>query len=405
MALVVSPAVADIADAAAKLRADDAVICDGDRLLGDIETLLDTLNAVHAVIARRVADAIEIDATAQLAGRSMKSWLVEDLRLPSGEAGRLVKLGRYLPDAAPTANAAFQNGQISAAHASAIMTALATLPADLRPTVEPHLFERATSAPPVEIAGFADELLDALGQDKDSDARRERRHATRGLDLARSMGGMWSVSGTLSAEVGTKLHAALAAAGITGSVETRDNRSPRQRRHDALGVVADGYLAADTPAMTGAPRSVIVTMDLDTLTAQLAQRAGTLPDGMLVGPQTARRLACDAALIPVVLGGRSEILDIGVADHDFTVAIRRAAYLRDKGRCAFPRCRNRIAELHHIHFRRHGGPTSLDNAAWLCNFHHYLAHDGGWRLQRTGDGHYQWTSPMGLTYTRRLDDP
>lgn len=403
MALVVSTAVADIADVAAKLRADDAVICDGDRLLGDIETLLDTVTALHAVIARRVADAVEIDAAAGLTGRSMKNWLVEELHLPAVEAGRLVRLGRHLPSAAPATHAAFQTGQISAAHASAIMTALATLPGPLRPTVEPHLIERATSAPPVDIAGFTDQLLDALGLDKHSDVRREHRHASRGLDLAQTMAGMWSITGTLSGEVGAKLTAALAAAGITGGGETGDDRSPRQRRHDALGVIADSYLAgADTPPTSGAPRSVIVTMDLDTLIAQLEERMASLPDEVRLSPETARRLACDAAIIPAVLGGRGEILDIGQADHTFTVAIRRAAYLRDGGRWAFPGCRTRVAELHHIVFRRHGGPTSLDNAAWLCNFHHWLAHDGGWTLARTPDGNYQWTCPMGLTYTRRL---
>src|SRR5207245_4512297 len=117
---------------------------------------------------------------------------------------------------------------------------------------------------------------------------------------------------------------------------------------------------------------------------------------------TARRLACDAAIIPVVLGTGSDVLDIGKVNHEFTTAIRRAAWIRDRGRCAFPGCRTRPIELHHIHFRRHRGATSLENAAWLCAFHHWLTHEGGWTLRRASHGGYQWTGPTGQQRERHL---
>jgi hypothetical protein len=96
------------------------------------------------------------------------------------------------------------------------------------------------------------------------------------------------------------------------------------------------------------------------------------------------------------------VLDIGQADHEFTTPIRRAAWIRDQGRCAFPDCRNRPAEAHHIHFRRHQGPTSLENCAWLCLFHHWLAHEGGWTLRRDHNGDYLWTGPFGQQRFRHL---
>jgi hypothetical protein len=403
VALPVSTAVADVAVAVARLRADGAVLCDASAILGDVESLLTSISTLQAIVVRRLRVALEAEATVALTGRSPKRWLIEDMLLGSGEAGRLVRLARKLPFA-PTTQQAYDTGEITTGHAAAVLTALDTLPASLRDTVEPHLVERARTHPPEEIAGFTDQLLDGLGLDRLSEVRRERRHAMRGLDLAETLPGTWSVSGTLTGEVGAKLKAALHTAGITGGPGLGDDRTPRQRRHDALGAVVDGYLATSQPSMSGAPRAVMVTMDLATLTAELGQRAATLADGGRVGPETARRLACDAALIPAVLGGRGEILDIGQADHEFPVAIRRAAYLRDGGRCAFPRCRARVAELHHIVFRRHRGPTSLSNAAWLCPFHQYLAHEGGWQLTRASDGNYDWTCPVGLVYTRRLDD-
>jgi len=144
-------------------------------------------------------------------------------------------------------------------------------------------------------------------------------------------------------------------------------------------------------------------MDLDTLEDQLRQAWIALPSGARISAATARRLACDAAIIPVVLGAPSEVLDIGQVDHEFTAAIRRAAWVRDGGRCAFPDCRNRPGELHHIRFRRHGGATSLANAAWVCPYHHWLAHEGGWTLHRQPtDGSYRWTGPNGQHRTRHL---
>ena len=184
-----------------------------------------------------------------------------------------------------------------------------------------------------------------------------------------------------------------------------DDRTLRQRQHDALGDIADAYLAgagAGEPNCKGAPRTVIITMPLETLENQLRDQWLRLPDGAQISADTARRLACDAGIVPVVLGSDGEILDIGKLDHEFTVAQRRAAWYRDGGKCAFPGCCNSPAQLHHIIWRSCRGPTSLDNAAWLCHFHHRLAHEGGWTLERTPDGHYLWTGPHGQQRIRKL---
>jgi hypothetical protein len=395
---VLSDPVVDVVAAVDKLRADDRLIMSPEMLLGDLEAIFDSVSMLRAVAVRRLREARDMEATAQLCGRSPKRWLVEEALLAGPDAGRLMRLLHALP-AHPLTEAAFDDGQINDAHASAIVTALATLPEQLRDAVEPHLVERAKTHPPEEIAGLVDELLDALGLDKDSDARRERRYAQRGLDVARTLHGTRSVAGTLSPEVGEHLEQALALAGPPAGTE--DKRSARQRQHDALGVIVAAYLASHgTPSFTGAPRTVIVTIDLDTLEGRLRDAWVTMPSGAVISADTARRLACDARIVPAVLGSTSEVLDIGQADSEFTVAIRRAAYLRDGGRCAFPGCRNRVTELHHIIWRSNRGPTSLDNAAWLCQYHHWLAHDGHWTLRRQPDGSYLWTSPHGRQRTR-----
>ena len=400
MPAILSEPVADVVAAAGKLRADDRLITSPQMLLGDIEALLDVVTTTQAVLVRRLRAAWEIGAAGEVAGRSTRAFLTEDLLLARAEASKLMRLLHQLPDCADT-QAAFEGAEISTAHTLAICTALRTLPAELRDTVEPHLIERARFHPPEEIAGFVDELLDSLGLDKTSDVRRERRNAERGVDLARTLDGTRSITGTLNPDVAEQLEHALALAAAPGGDE--DDRSLRQRQHDALGAITAHYLAHhQTPSFAGAPRTVIVTLDLATLENQLREAWITLPSGAVISADTARRLACDAEIIPMVLGSNSEVLDIGRGDHEFTTAIRRAAYLRDGGRCAFPDCRNPVSQLHHLHFRRHGGPTSLDNAAWLCHYHHWLVHEGHWTLQRQPDHGYLWTGPHGQQRMRRL---
>jgi hypothetical protein len=398
VSVVLSGPVVDVVAAVDKLCADDRLITSGDAQLREVEVIVEAGIGVQVAIVERLVDLDAQQVTSELCGRGTRRWLVEDLCLSEAEAGRLTRLARDLP-ARPLTRQAFGQRVISGAHAAAILTALSHLPPDLRDIVEPHLIERARCYPPEEIAGFIDELLQALGIDKDSDVRRERRHASRGVDVATTLDGNRSVKGTLTPEVGAKFAAALKAASQPSGPD--DVRSLRQRQHDALGVIADAFTAQTEPSFTGAPRTVIVTIDLATLENRLREAWITTPFGS-IAPETARRLACDAELIPMVLGGRGEVLDIGVADHQFTTAQRRAAYHRDGGKCAFPNCRNPVAELHHIVFRSRGGPTSLDNAAWLCAYHHWLAHEGGWTLQRDTNGDYLWTGPHGKQVIRRL---
>ena len=319
------------------------------------------------------------------------------------EASRYVNLAKWLSDF-PLTRDAFAAARLSAAHANEICKAMRWLPVEYWPQVEPQLVDYAFTCRPEDIASFVQTLLDALGLDKASDVRRERRYAERGVDIGLTSHGQRTVVGTLTPEVGEKLAKAFAIAAQKAGAD--DDRTERQRQHDALGDLADAYLAtagAGEPNCKGAPRTVIITMPLEDLENKLRQEWLTLPSGAQISPETARRLACDAGIVPVVLGSDGEILDIGKLDHEFTTAQRRAAWYRDGGRCAFPGCCNRPAELHHIIWRRHNGPTSLDNAAWLCTFHHWLAHDGGWTLHRNPiENSYVWTGPHGQQRIRKL---
>ena len=83
----------------------------------------------------------------------------------------------------------------------------------------------------------------------------------------------------------------------------------------------------------------------------------------------------------------------------------RAAWTRDQGRCVFPKCRRPPADLHHLTWWSHGGHTDLDNAAWLCAFHHWLVHEANWTLRRDKRHRYVFTAPDGRHITHPPRQP
>ncbi|HUP73851.1 MAG TPA: HNH endonuclease signature motif containing protein, partial [Acidimicrobiales bacterium] len=135
--------------------------------------------------------------------------------------------------------------------------------------------------------------------------------------------------------------------------------------------------------------SLSVLIDFQTLTGVLAANGiCELFDGTPISPDTVRRLACDAAIIPMVLGRRGEVLDQGRRIYAPTTAQRHAVAIRDR-HCAFPGCRRpaKWTDVHHIVAFKpgaaNGGRTDLDNLLLLCDVHHRLVHEGHWRLDGT----------------------
>lgn len=127
---------------------------------------------------------------------------------------------------------------------------------------------------------------------------------------------------------------------------------------------------------------VIVHVDLDTLRSGL-HRHGVCrtSHGADLSPDTARRLACEADIIPAVLDGRSVPLDVGRAKRLATVHQRRALEAVHDS-CAVPECDVGFTRcvIHHLRPWEHGGASDLANMVPLCNAHHHAVHEGGWTI-------------------------
>ena len=135
-----------------------------------------------------------------------------------------------------------------------------------------------------------------------------------------------------------------------------------------------------TPPSASAERYLVLfNVDQKTLEGETGGRA-ELDGEATVSLETARRLTCDSAVVRIVRGAKSEILDVGRKTRVIPPAIRRALWARDGG-CRFPGCGSRHACGHHIKHWALGGKTSLDNLVLLCHAHHKAVHEGGFEVR------------------------
>lgn len=395
--LLTTPPVRDIGDAVASALNEAPADLPDLLLLGNTETLLTVMSQLSAVVVRNLAVIDSRQATVEAFGRSTGAWLREEMMLNPGDAARKMRIARLIWRW-PRTEAAWLAGDISEDHVAVIVKAMMTVPPDVSDIVEQALLDIAKSSPACDVAAALDQILVACGVE-DAEAAAARRYADRGVTLAKTFGGTGSLGGTLSEVLTDKFGRALEHAGQP--VGPDDNRSRAQRFHDALEAMTDHYLAtADLPRsdLGEPPARVVVTIPLETLEARIASAWAVLPSGAQIAPETARRLACDCEVIPVVLNGRN-IIDVGKRKRSFKAHVRRAAIVRDGDRCVFPSCRGRRYECHHIKHWAHGGCSDLENAAWLCFFHHWLVHEGGWSMWREADGGYTFQSPAGKRRT------
>lgn len=122
--------------------------------------------------------------------------------------------------------------------------------------------------------------------------------------------------------------------------------------------------------------TIMVHLSLAELTG-LATTYGVTEHGFALRPAQLRQALARAKIIPLVLGGRGEILDIGRQQRNFPAYMRRAIKARDRG-CIVPGCTvvPEHCELHHIWWWSRGGPTAVHLGCCLCTAHHHDVHAG-----------------------------
>ncbi len=183
-----------------------------------------------------------------------------------------------------------------------------------------------------------------------------------------------------------------------------DPGGPTRAQQLLEGLVAACSAALSTggvPATGGHRPQVMVTIGFEDLVGE-TERPGDAVFSEQINARSIRRIACDADIIPLVLGGAGQVLDVGRAQRLFPPHLRRALVARDKG-CAFPDCSVPASwcEAHHLMPWSRGGSTSIDNGVLLCSRHHHVIHHESWSVElRSG---IPWfTAPAGR---RRTGNP
>lgn len=131
---------------------------------------------------------------------------------------------------------------------------------------------------------------------------------------------------------------------------------------------------------------VQVTTTLETLQGLIGSPAGEMALSLPISSKTVQRLACDSSVTRVLLGADSAIVDAGRAKRVVSSGTRRLLDARDK-HCRWSGCERPASwtAAHHVRHWAKGGKTDLSNMVLLCQHHHWMVHEGGWRLSLGAD--------------------
>ncbi|CAM3220227.1 DUF222 domain-containing protein [Nocardioides dubius] len=182
--------------------------------------------------------------------------------------------------------------------------------------------------------------------------------------------------------------------GCTSGGDTKPNPvrklSTPQRNARALDTLLETLDPKRLPLHGGDATTVVVTISLDALrneigTATLTTQRDGWHDRISAGE--ARRLACNAGIVPAVLGGNSVPLDLGRTKRFYSAAQHRALALIHPY-CLAENCRIPATwcEAHHNNPWALGGRTDLADGSLLCSKHHHYIHDPTYTVEHLPHG-------------------
>ncbi len=375
----------------------------------EIEALKSQLDAVLVDVARELDARDEVKRTGWA---STPDFLTAVTGGHKGVGRALVRLAEATaePVFAPIAVAMAQ-GWLSTAKAHVITRSVDELPLDrdVRSRGVQVLLEQA--------ARHLAAVVDPEGEDRkaERDLEREERaaHLNRRFTLTEDLaGGAW-LTGRCSSEDAAWIKTTLLplsephpSAGPACDPHTcevpgcpHDGRDPRDHGARMLDALVELCRRAQhleaLPETHGATPRVAITLDYDDLLR--GSGFATTETGEQLSPATARRMACDADLIPIVLGTASEVLDVGRQHRLASAAIWKALVARDQ-HCRFQGCARPplMCHAHHVRHWVDGGDTSLENLVLLCGHHHRLVHSGPWTIRATGPNEFEFAPPPGV---------
>ena len=377
-----------VRQAAEALRARAVRPDDGPALTNELTTarhIIDVLELEFAVLAQRLTAsgywAAEGAATPQ-------DFIRHACRMSSSAATAAVVVGDRTPVLAESV-AAVDEGRIGYAHLALMARtseSVSRQPTGEAPFDEQLLLPQAEAHSVSRFRYDCDHARHAADRDG---ALRSHIEAVerRWLEFEPCGDGMVLVHGQLDSVGAATVRTVLESlARRTGKDDTR----PRARRlADAWVEVGTHVLDQGSLPRRGSRRPHLqVTTTLETLRGLEGAPAGELEFGGTVTSATVQRLACDAAVVRILLNSESAMVDVGRARRTAPPATLRALRIRDEG-CVWPGCERSASwtTAHHVlEWVAKHGKTDTPNMVLLCYRHHWLVHEGGWQIARTDEG-------------------
>ncbi|CAN5742161.1 hypothetical protein BH20ACT4_BH20ACT4_10670 [soil metagenome] len=380
--MTTATATASAVDAMRELAATDVSGCDRgelDRVVTLGRRVRGFLDCVDVQVARRSDQLAD-----QGHGDPAPVVLGDGGRRPARDAKAAADRAKIC-DQLPALEAALADGEVTAAHVDAVARLASGLDGqaqDRLADVADAVVADAIAQPISTFERGCRELKDQLTVDEGVDTFERQQANSSVRRWINATTGMYHLHGELDPVSGAKVFAAIDA--HTATLRHRGDQVSTERMPlERLEAQALVELVTGARTVDRRVPEVSVLIDYHTLVAGLhAESICELSDGSPLPPATVRRLACEAAIIPICLGGDAEQLDVGRERRLANRAQRRAlrAMYRTCGHphcdVAFDRC-----DIHHVTaWERLLGLTDLDNLIPLCSRHHHAVHEGGWTL-------------------------
>ncbi|WP_299053654.1 HNH endonuclease signature motif containing protein [uncultured Nocardioides sp.] len=339
--------------------------------------------------------------------RTAADWLAHRQHTRANRLHAASKLGQSLARW-PRLAAALASGEITIDHARAAVEALDRLPRSGPDALDPETLSKAETVmlghcrefTPVQIRTLGARLLEAVAPDvaerlegeRLADEERQARRETT-FSMSRTGRGTRRFRGEIPELHASILEAALRAVtnprrthldgGIPydgATVQDGQRLTDSQRLGQAFCTLVENLRTDRLPVHGGSPVTVVVTITEETLRREATEHGyagyGTTTGGAPVSVGEARRLGCVHGVRGAVLGGASEVLDLGRKVRLHQGPQRLALELEH------PTCQARgcdvpapWCETHHRYEWAKGGHTSVADGALLCPHHHHRVHD------------------------------
>jgi len=352
------------------------------------------LDELELRVAAAAAAVAETDAA-----RDVAAWQAahnhRDLRTARAEQ----RLAEALDRRYEILRAGMADGAVHLDQALVIAHALDALPADLDPELrvkaEVALVELAAHHRPKELRVLGERILDSVDPDHADEALARRleaeeadaRHKTR-LTFRPCGDGTTRITAVVPDAAAVRLKTYLDAFTSPRQGQLRGEGPYPRILGTAFCALLERIDPGSLPQHGGRATTVLVTIPLDALRAEFA--TGGLIAGSAMSATEIRRLACTAGLVPVVLDGKGEVLDLGREKRLFSPAQVKALILNQRT-CQAEGCDMPASwcEAHHDDPWSTGGRTDLAKGRMLCNFHHHRVHDPRYEVTRTPTGRLQ----------------